>query len=105
MIDDDAAAEPTEKGEQIETLLATPDLASALDSDQFRRFLDQIPIAILVAEMKGDERIVYANPEFEKLAGQTVAEVIGRAWDVLRGNGKLDLATTLGSAILDASDL
>ena len=63
-------SEDGDKTEQVETLLATPDLASALESEQFRRFLDQIPIAIVVSEMKESERIVYANPEFEKLSGQ-----------------------------------
>jgi CheY-like chemotaxis protein len=57
--------------------LNTPNLADALESEQFRRFLDQVPIAIVVAEMKARERIVYANPEFERLSGQTATEVEG----------------------------
>lgn len=36
-------------------LLRTTDLAGALESEQFRRFLDQVPIAIAVAKMKGRE--------------------------------------------------
>ena len=52
------------------TILDTPDLAGALESEQFRRFLDQVPIAIVVADIKGAERVVYANPEFERLSGQ-----------------------------------
>jgi len=63
--------EEQEKVEQVEGLLATPNLADALESEQFRRFLDQAPIAIVVEEMKASERIVYANPEFEKLSGNT----------------------------------
>ena len=50
--------EEQEKVEQVEGLLATPNLADALESEQFRRFLDQVPIAIVVAEMKAHERIV-----------------------------------------------
>jgi hypothetical protein len=46
------------KAEQVEGLLATPNLADALGSEQFRRFLDQVPIAIVAAEMKAHERIV-----------------------------------------------
>jgi hypothetical protein len=38
---------------QMEELFATPDLADALESDHFKRFLDQIPIAIIVSELKG----------------------------------------------------
>src|SRR5471032_3135240 len=75
------------KKEQVEALLATPDLAGALESEQFRHFLDQVPIAIVVSEMKGRERIAYANPEFEKLSGQPAAEVEGKPWSVLHGQG------------------
>jgi PAS domain-containing protein len=67
-----------EGAEQVDGLHATPNLADALESEQFRRFLDQVPIAIVVAEMKVDERFVYANPEFEKLSGQTATEVEGK---------------------------
>ncbi len=100
--------DPNEGGKetgQIETLLATPDLAVALESEQFRHFLDQVPIAIVVSEMKDAERIVYANPEFEKLSGQTAAEVVNATWDVLRGHADLDSGRIrLGAAIVDASD-
>jgi PAS domain-containing protein len=68
-----------DEAEQVEGLLATPDLADALESEQFRRFLDQIPIAIIVSELKGPERIVYANPEFERLSGQNAASVEGKS--------------------------
>ena len=67
-----------DKVDQVEELVTTPDLASALESEQFRRFLDQIPIAIVVAQMKSDEQIVYANPEFENLTGQSSAELEGK---------------------------
>src|SRR4051812_9895387 len=48
----------------IEQLLDTPDLAGALDSDQFKLFLDQVPVAIAVSELSPHERVVYANREF-----------------------------------------
>ncbi len=94
-----------EKTEAVEALLAAPDLAEALDSEPFRRFLDQVPIAIIVSETKGRERIAYANPEFEKLSGQSFAEVKGQPWSVLRGygNGK-DAARELGAAVVEAHD-
>ena len=94
-----------EKDEQVETLLSTPDLAGALESEQFRRFLDQVPIAIVVSEMKGRECIVYVNPEFEKVSGQLATEVVGKPWSVLSGqdDGK-DAERKLGEAILDSSD-
>ena len=94
-----------DKAEQVEELLATPDLADALESEQFRRFLDQIPIAIAVSELRGRERIVYANPEFEKLSGQTAAGVEGKSWSVLRGQGEgEDAERELGAAVAQASD-
>ncbi len=88
---------------QVGELLATPDLADALESEQFRRFLDQIPIAILVSEIKDRERIVYANPEFEKLSGQGAADVEGRSWSVLGGDGE-NGQRRLGEAVVQASD-
>ena len=91
--------------EQVETLLATPDLADALESEHFRLFLDQVPIAILVSEMQGGERIVYANPEFEKVTGQIVAGVVGKQWSVLHGRGgNTGEGLELGAAIVDSAD-
>jgi PAS domain S-box-containing protein len=91
------------QAERVETLLATPDLADALESSQFRRFLDQVPIAIIVSEMKGRERIVYANPEFEKVSGQAANGLVGRPWSALYGQGE-SAERKLGVAIADSSD-
>lgn len=91
--------------EQVEALLTTPHLADALESEQFRHFLDQVPIAIAVSEMKSTERIVYANPEFEKISGQSSAELEGKPWSYLRGQGGGDKGDCkLGAAIVDSSD-
>jgi PAS domain S-box-containing protein len=93
------------KADQVDELLASPDLAGALESEQFRRFLDQIPVAIIVAEMKAQERIVYVNPEFEKLSGQVAANLEGKAWAVLQGQGTGEKANlALGDAIADTSE-
>jgi PAS domain S-box-containing protein len=90
---------------QVKELLATPDLAGALESERFRHFLDQIPIAIAVAEIKEVERIVYANPEFEKLAGVTAAEIDGKPWTVLDNRFEIEQADRhLGSAVVEGSD-
>ena len=90
---------------QMEGLLATPDLADALESEQFKRFLDQIPIAIIVSELKGEERIVYGNPEFEKLCGQGAPEVWGKPWSVLDGyHDEEDPVRGLGAAVVEKSD-
>jgi PAS domain S-box-containing protein len=90
---------------QVENLLATSDLADALDNEQFRLFLDQIPIAIIVGDMQTVERIVYANPEFERLSGQTLAEISGKRWDVIRGESKgEDAVRKLGTALSETRD-
>jgi PAS domain S-box-containing protein len=73
--------------EQIQQLLDTPDLAGALDSEQFKRFLDQLPIAIAISDLSGDERVVYANAEFQKLSGVSTAELERRNWAALNGEG------------------
>ena len=92
------------KAEQVEGLLATPNLAEALESEQFRRFLDQVPIAIVVAEMKARERIIYANPEFENLSGQSAIELEGKPWSVLRGESVGGAERRLSTAVTEASD-
>lgn len=69
----------------VEGLLATPELADALESEQFRRFLDQVPIAIAVSEIGATESIVYANPEFERITGHSTADLEGKHWYELRG--------------------
>jgi PAS domain S-box-containing protein len=97
--------EPEENAETVGALLATPHLADALESEPFRRFLDQVPIAIVVAELKDPEQIVYSNPEFEKLSGLSAAEVAGQPWSVLPGRGEsADAAQEVGAFIVSSND-
>ncbi|MFD1983998.1 sensor histidine kinase [Mesorhizobium newzealandense] len=77
----------TQKAEAVEQLLETPDLASALESEQFKKFLDQVPIAIAVSDLGSKERVVYANPEFEKLSGLKAAKLAREQWAALSGTG------------------
>ncbi len=94
-----------DKAEQVENLLATPNLVDALESEAFRRFLDQVPVALVVAKVRETECIVYANPEFEKLSGQSAAEIEGQPWSVLRGRESGDgEGRPLGSAVTEGSD-
>ncbi|MCB8883258.1 PAS domain S-box protein [Acidisoma cellulosilytica] len=96
-------AEPD--ADKVETLLSTPDLAHALESEHFRRFLDQVPIAIAVGEMQGPERIVYANPDFEKLTGRAAKALVDRPWSVIGELGQApDNDHGLGQAILRGQD-
>jgi two-component sensor histidine kinase len=97
--------EDTQETGQIGALLTAPDLAGALESEQFRRFLDQVPIAIAVSEIKDDELIVYANPEFEKVSARPAAALVANSWSVLPGRGRAgDMGRDLGEAIVDSSD-
>jgi PAS domain S-box-containing protein len=97
--------ESDDKADKVETLLATPDLAGALESEQFRRFLDQVPIAIAVSDMSGEERIVYANPEFERLSGRTAADLVDEPWSLFDAPGHAEgISCILGTAITSGSD-
>lgn len=89
----------------LEGLLDTPDLAEALESERFKQFLDQVPVAIAVAKLGPTERIVYANLEFERLTGEAIDRMVGGPWDRLPGE-----ATTsqdprpLGAALSEERD-
>jgi two-component sensor histidine kinase len=72
----------------VEDLLDTPNLADALESDHFKQFLDRVPVAIAVSELKPSERLVYANLEFETLTGRDAASLGGDAWGFLRGEAE-----------------
>lgn len=74
-----------EAPEQVEHLLGTPHLADAIESDRFKQFLDHVPIAVAVSELHPSEAITYANLEFERLTGRSVAELVGRSWRTLPG--------------------
>src|SRR6476620_8637878 len=77
----------TGKPEAVEQLLDTPELATALESEQFKKFLDQVPIAIAVSDLIETEQVVYANPEFEKLSGLKAASLARKNWTALAGTG------------------
>src|ERR1700761_2891246 len=101
-MDDETSAE---QSGQVEALVATPDLADALESEQFRRFLDQVPIAIIVSQMGAKERIVYINPEFERVSGQIAAGLEGKPWSVLQSRSTDPTSSLeLGRAIAEGND-
>lgn len=72
-------------GEEVERLLATPGLSDALESNRFKQFLDHVPVAIAVSELRPSEVITYCNLEFERLTGLAAAEVHMNDWKVLPG--------------------
>ena len=94
-----------EDAEAVEKLLETPDLATALESEQFKKFLDQVPIAIAVSDLSGNERVVYANPEFEKLSGLEAAALTRQNWGALLGTGiRRQKDRSLAKAVVEETD-
>ena len=94
----------SEDAEAVEKLLETPDLATALESDQFKRFLDQVPIAIAVSDLNTGERVVYANPEFERLSGIKAATLTRDHWRALQGTDLHQKDRPLTQAVIEETD-
>jgi PAS domain-containing protein len=70
--------------QQVNDLFDSAELAKAIETEEFRHFLDHIPIAIAVAKsMRGEHRIVYANKAFEKVTSRAFADIGGRGWSIL----------------------
>ncbi|MEA2991637.1 MAG: hypothetical protein QOD40_557 [Alphaproteobacteria bacterium] len=92
--------------EQVGELLTSPELARAIESDEFKRFLDHVPIAIVISwQVKEEQRIVYANLAFESLTEQPFAEIDGKSWAVLDAfTHEDDAKLTLGQAVLSGED-
>jgi PAS domain S-box-containing protein len=93
------------ESEDVDRLVESPGLAGALESERFKTFLDHVPIAIAVSELRDPEVIVYANPEFERVSGLRASAVEGQYWDVLEGEA-VDEPNDLSlvAAILEHSD-
>ena len=70
--------------QQVNDLFDSLELTQAIDTEEFRAFLDHIPIPIIISKLvRGDQRIVYANKAYEALTGQRCHEIRGRGWSVL----------------------
>lgn len=89
--------------QQVEGMLEIPNIADALATNQFGHFLDKVPIAIVVASIKGSEQITYANHEFEKLSRQAFSEIKGKPWTAIRGQSDAGNGE-LSAAIVERSD-
>ncbi len=77
-----------------------------LDRDRFERFFEHIPLAVVVSAMSPQERVLYANPAFEALSGQTRAEVEGQSWSGLHGASVgASPPVTLGDAVVASPEL
>ncbi len=69
---------------QVNDLFDSPELTKAIETEEFKVFLDHLPIAIVVSKIiRDDQRIVYANKAYESLTGMACADVHGRGWSIL----------------------
>lgn len=92
--------------EQVGELLTSSELAKAVENDEFKRFLDHVPIAIVISwQVEDDQRIVYANLAFEQFTGLSPTDVEGQSWTILDNLvHEDDPALKLGQAILKGED-
>lgn len=92
--------------EQMGELLSSPEMAKVMESEECRRILDHVPIAIVISWRVGDEQyIVYANPAFEELTGLPVVEIDAKPWAILDDFTHEDDPTlTLGKAVASGED-
>jgi two-component sensor histidine kinase len=105
--DDATTDDPGAAGKlPIEELLASDEIAEAIENDDCRRLLDCLPVGIAIARRNGvRERIVYANPQFERIIGEPLASFGGTDWshfDLFRHEDAPTL--TLGAAVRDGED-
>ena len=98
--------QPSVPPRQVEELISSPDLARAVETEEFKWFLDHIPIAVVISRHIGDrQRIIYANRAFETLTGQTAAQIEGKTWTSLDTfTHEDDRQLGLGQAILAGED-
>lgn len=92
--------------QQVNDLFDSTELAKAVETEEFKLFLDHLPIAIVVSKLLGgDQRIVFANKAYKELTGQSCADVIGRDWAILSTfQGEDDPKNTMDQALLKGDD-
>jgi PAS domain S-box-containing protein len=100
------SAAMTRAADQVGDLLSSREMARAVETEEFKRFLDHVPIAIVISwQVNGQQRIVYANLAFENLTGQSATEVEGKTWSILDSfSHEDDAAVTLGKAVETGED-
>lgn len=75
---------PPPTPEQVGEMLASPEIVKAIESDEFKSFLDHAPIAIVIFRtVKDEQRVVYANLFFENIIGESIAQIDGQSLPIL----------------------
>jgi two-component sensor histidine kinase/PAS domain-containing protein len=86
--DEDFSDKSRPESQQVGQLFDYAELADAIETEDFKRLLDNIPIAVLISkDVRGVHRIIYANSAFESLVGQTLDDVrrhVGSILDALK---------------------
>lgn len=98
-------AVPT-SSQQINDLFDSPEFAKAVETEEFKLFLDHLPIAIVISKLlRGDQRIIFANKTYEEMTGQLFADIRGRGWSILEPfKGEDDPNVTMEHALLKWED-
>src|SRR5438477_793205 len=92
--------------QQINDLFDSAELTKAIETEEFKQFLDYIPIAIVVSKFfRGNQRICYANKAFGTLTGQTAEDCVGKGWSIFASfKDENDLQATLEQAMLKGGE-
>src|SRR5438067_7935500 len=92
--------------QQINDLFDSAELTQAIETEEFKQFLDYIPIAIVVSKFfRGDQRICYANKAFDTLFGQETRICAGKGWSILSGfKDETDLNVSLELALMKGGE-
>jgi PAS domain S-box-containing protein len=95
-----------ETARQVNELLDSPEFAMAIETEEFKLFLDHLPIGIVISKrLRGDHRIVFANKAYEHMTGHRIADVRGRDWSILDAFiDEDDPSVTMTQALLNWED-
>ena len=92
--------------QQVDQILGSSKLVSAIENDRYKHLLDHVPVAVAISRgSRGQQHIVYINKAFEFLMSLAAPDVEGQSWTCLDGFLDEDGPTkTLGEAIRDGED-
>lgn len=92
--------------EQVSDLFDSPEFAKAVETEEFKLFLDHLPIAIVISKLlRGEQRIIFANKAYEQMTGQQFAKIRGQGWSILDAfKGEDDPKVTMEQALLKWED-
>jgi two-component sensor histidine kinase len=92
--------------QQVDQILGSSKLASAIENDRYKHLLDHVPVAVAISRGSRElQQIVYVNKAFEQLMQLGPGDVEGHGWTCLDGFTHDESARqTLGEAIRDGED-